>query len=128
LPLLVYQKSGLQAVVRELGLLKLLPKKLQAMEALLPKLGPAGSCRRGHAGSGNETRRVGFAAGPVVQRDSSRKSMRQRRELAAEGCESSHRRSKLCGAPAGHAGEEAAAVELAKRTIDAFERADVETS
>src|SRR5712675_820662 len=40
LPLLVYQKSGLQAVVRGLGLLKLLPKKVQAMEALLPKLGP----------------------------------------------------------------------------------------
>jgi Fe-S oxidoreductase len=34
LPLLVYQKSGLQAVVRELGLLRLLPKKLQAMERL----------------------------------------------------------------------------------------------
>src|SRR5260370_38404471 len=42
LPLLVYQKSGLQAVVRELGLLKLLPKKIQAMEALLPKVGRRG--------------------------------------------------------------------------------------
>src|SRR6184192_3642176 len=34
LPLLAYQKSGLQAVVRSLGLLKLLPKKVKAMEAL----------------------------------------------------------------------------------------------
>src|SRR6266853_1703772 len=40
LPLLAYQKSGLRAVVRGLGLLKLLPKKVRAMEALLPKLGP----------------------------------------------------------------------------------------
>src|SRR6266571_5338315 len=39
LPLLAYQKSGLQAIVRGSGLLKLLPKKMQSMEALLPKLG-----------------------------------------------------------------------------------------
>src|SRR5579864_6566349 len=39
-PLLAYQKSGLQALARGLGLLKLLPKKWQAMEALLPKLSP----------------------------------------------------------------------------------------
>src|SRR5260370_1341933 len=47
LPLLVYQKSGLQAVVRELGLLKLLPKKLQALEALLPGVGPRDAVGRG---------------------------------------------------------------------------------
>src|SRR5258708_28602412 len=39
-PLLAYQKSGLQALVRGLGLLYLLPKKWRTMEALLPKLAP----------------------------------------------------------------------------------------
>ena len=38
LPLLAYQKSGLQFLARRLGLLRLLPKNLQTMEALLPKL------------------------------------------------------------------------------------------
>src|ERR1700741_2361766 len=36
LPLLVYQKSGLQLLVRKIGLTKYLPKRLATMEALLP--------------------------------------------------------------------------------------------
>src|SRR6266404_1692972 len=35
-PLLAYQKSGLQTLLRATGALKLLPKKIQAMDALLP--------------------------------------------------------------------------------------------
>ena len=35
-PLLAYQRTGLQAVVRASGLLRLLPEKLRAMETLLP--------------------------------------------------------------------------------------------
>jgi hypothetical protein len=38
LPLLVYQRSGLQALVRGSGVLKLLPRRLQSMEALLPAI------------------------------------------------------------------------------------------
>jgi glycolate oxidase iron-sulfur subunit len=50
------------------------------------------------------------------------------RVLAAEGCEVvAPETQPCCGALLVHAGEEPAAVELAKRTIDAFERADVET-
>src|SRR5213080_4223994 len=50
------------------------------------------------------------------------------RVLAAEGCEVvAPREQPCCGALLVHAGEEAAAVELAKRTIEAFERANVET-
>ena len=37
-PLLAYQKSGLQALARGLGLVRLLPKKWRTMEALLPRL------------------------------------------------------------------------------------------
>ncbi len=36
LPLLVYQKSGLRSLVRATGMHKLLPRRLAAMEALLP--------------------------------------------------------------------------------------------
>ncbi len=36
LPLALYQRSGLQQIVRKSGLLKLFPERLRAMEALLP--------------------------------------------------------------------------------------------
>jgi glycolate oxidase iron-sulfur subunit len=50
------------------------------------------------------------------------------RVLAAEGCEVvAPQAQPCCGALLVHAGEEAAAVELAKKTIDAFERANVDT-
>src|SRR6202041_389497 len=39
-PLLAYQKSGLQSLVRGTGLLRLFPKRLESMEALMPKLAP----------------------------------------------------------------------------------------
>ncbi len=35
-PLFLYQRSGLQALVRASGLLRLLPRRLAAMESLLP--------------------------------------------------------------------------------------------
>src|ERR1700719_1390022 len=38
LPLLLYQKTGLRWLVRRSGVLRTLPKRVQAMEALLPEL------------------------------------------------------------------------------------------
>jgi glycolate oxidase iron-sulfur subunit len=50
------------------------------------------------------------------------------RVLAAEGCEViAPAAQPCCGALLVHAGEEAAAIELAKKTIDTFEGANVET-
>src|ERR1700722_6603363 len=40
-PLLVYQRSGLRSLLRKTGILKLLPKRFAAMEALLPDV-PSG--------------------------------------------------------------------------------------
>src|SRR5258707_1357406 len=128
LPLLVYQKSGLQAVVRELGLLKLLPKKVQAMEALLPKLRPREAVAEVTPAMGTKRRRVGLLLGCVQREFFSEVNAATARVLAAEGCEVvAPVAQPCCGALLVHAGEEAAAVELAKRTIDAFERANVET-
>ncbi len=109
LPLLAYQKSGLQGVVRGLGLLKLLPKKMRAMEALLPRLGPREAVAEVTPAAGTKRRRVGLLLGCVQREFFSQVNAATARVLAAD------------------AGEEAAAVELAKRTIDAFERAAVET-
>src|SRR5260370_20596952 len=60
LPLLSYQKSGLQAVVRGSGLLEAVPKKVQAMEALLPKLGPREAVAEVTPAVGTKRRRAGL--------------------------------------------------------------------
>jgi glycolate oxidase iron-sulfur subunit len=128
LPLLVYQKSGLQAVVRELGLLRLLPKKVQAMEALLPRLGPREGIAEITPAAGTKRRRVGLLLGCVQREFFPQVNTATARVLAAEGCEVvAPQAQPCCGALLVHAGEETAAVELAKKTIEAFDRANVET-
>ncbi|OLB97275.1 MAG: glycolate oxidase [Acidobacteria bacterium 13_2_20CM_2_57_12] len=127
-PLLAYQKTGLQAVVRGSGLLKLLPKKIRAMEALLPKLGPRETVAEVTPPAGTKRRRVGLLLGCVQREFFPQVNAATTRVLAAEGCEVvAPREQPCCGALLVHAGEEAAAVDLAKRTIEAFERANVET-
>jgi glycolate oxidase iron-sulfur subunit len=127
-PLLVYQKTGLQTVARGLGLLKMLPKKLQAMEALLPKMGRREAVAQVTPAAGTKRRRVGLLLGCVQREFFSQVNAATVRVLAAEGCEVvAPQEQPCCGALLVHAGEESAAVELAKKTIDAFERANVET-
>src|SRR5258708_7393074 len=59
-PLLMYQKSGLQVLLRNIGVLRLLPKKLRAMEALLPKLPPSEGILPVTPAQGVKRRRVGL--------------------------------------------------------------------
>ena len=126
-PLLAYQKSGLQAIVRGLGLLKLLPKKWQTMEALLPRLAPREPVAEVTPAVGAKRRRVGLLLGCVQREFLSQVNAASVRVLAAEGCEVvAPQVQTCCGALLVHAGEEAAALDLAKKTIDAFERTNVE--
>jgi len=127
IPLLAYQKSGLQAVVRGLGLLKLLPKQIRTMEALLPKLAPMETIAEVTPAAGAKRRRVGLLLGCVQREFFSQVNAATVRVLAAEGCEVVAPAQPCCGALLVHAGEEAAAVDLAKKTIEAFEDANVET-
>jgi glycolate oxidase iron-sulfur subunit len=127
LPLLVYQKSGLQTVVRGLGLLKFLPKKMRTMEALLPRLGAHEAVAEVTPAAGTKRRRVGLLLGCVQREFFPQVNAATARVLAAEGCEVVAPRTQLCcGALLVHAGEEAAAIELAKKTIETFERANVD--
>jgi glycolate oxidase iron-sulfur subunit len=126
--MLAYQKTGLQAVLRGSGLLRLLPKKIRAMEALLPKLGPRETVAEVTPAAGTKRRRVGLLLGCVQREFFPQVNAATARVLAAEGCEVvAPTEQPCCGALLVHAGEEAAAVELAKRTIEAFERVNVET-
>jgi glycolate oxidase iron-sulfur subunit len=128
LPLLVYQKSGLQTVARGLGLLRLLPKRMQTMEALLPKLEAREAVAEVTPAVGTKRRRVGLLLGCVQREFFSQVNAATARVLAVEGCEVvAPREQPCCGALLVHAGEETAAVALAKRTIDVFERAEVDT-
>src|SRR5260370_10475008 len=127
LPLLAYQKSGLQVVVRSSGLLKLLPKKMQAMEALLPKLGRREAVEEVTPAEGVKRRRVGLLLGCVQREFFPQVNTATARVLAAEGCEVvAPAEQPCCGALLVHAGEDEAALALARRAIEAFERADVD--
>ncbi|GAC1665967.1 MAG: heterodisulfide reductase-related iron-sulfur binding cluster [Candidatus Acidiferrum sp.] len=126
-PLLAYQKSGLQKLMRGTGLLKLLPERLRSMESLLPTLGPRARVAELTPAQGRKRARVGLLLGCVQREFLSEVNAATVRVLAAEGCEVvAPAEQPCCGALLVHAGEEEAALALARKTIDVFERADVE--
>ena len=122
-----YQKSGLQALVRGSGLLKLLPKQLSAMEALMPKLGASDRIAPVTPARGQKRKRVGLLLGCVQREFMPEINVATVRVLSAEGCEViAPPDQPCCGALMVHAGEEAPALALARRVIDVFERAQVD--
>jgi glycolate oxidase iron-sulfur subunit len=127
IPIRIYQKTGLRTLVRASGLLKLLPKRLAAMEALLPDV-PARARAVPVETPSAPRRRVGMLSGCVQQVFFPHVNAATARVLAAEGCEVVIPADQpCCGALMLHSGLEAQAVELAKRMIAAFEAANVET-
>jgi glycolate oxidase iron-sulfur subunit len=130
LPLLVYQKSGLRTLVRAIGIPKLLPRQLEAMESLLPDV-PAHPFERLPElirPKNAPRRRVGMLSGCVQQVFFSHVNAATARVLAAEGCEVViPREQSCCGALMVHSGLEDEAAELAKKMIAVFEAAKVDT-
>jgi glycolate oxidase iron-sulfur subunit len=128
LPLRLYQKVGLQALVRALGVPKLLPARLRAMEALLPQVPAQETLPELIPAQGERRRRVGLLLGCVQQVVFPHVNAATARVLGAEGCEVvAPKAQPCCGALLVHAGEEEQAVQLARQTIDAFEKAEVDT-
>ena len=128
LPVRVYQKSGLQALARKTGLVNLLPKRFRSTEALLPPITSNGTLPRVIAAQGERRRRVGLLTGCVQRVMFSGVNSATARVLAAEGCEVVVPAEQgCCGALMVHAGEEQQAQELARKTIRAFEAAQVDT-
>jgi glycolate oxidase iron-sulfur subunit len=126
--LIFYQRSGAQAFLRRVGLLKLMPQRLQALESLVPALKASEPVKELTPAQGEKRRRVGMLLGCVQREFFTEVNAATVRVLAAEGCEvAAPKEQSCCGALLLHAGEERQAAELAKRTIDVFERADVET-
>ncbi len=121
----LYAKSGLQALVRRSGALRLLPRRVAQLEALmpdvdggaltarLPALTPAASPRRF---------RVGLVAGCVQRVFFRNVNEATLRVLAAEGCDVVVPAGQgCCGALSLHAGRAEEAAEMARALMDAFE-------
>jgi glycolate oxidase iron-sulfur subunit len=129
LPLFVYQKTGLQKLARTMGIQRLLPRRLAALDLLLPdvpspRFASLPAIVRPHSAP---RRRVGMLTGCVQQVFFPNVNAATVRVLAAEGCEvviPPHQ--QCCGALMLHSGLEEQAVAFAKKLIAAFEAADVE--
>jgi glycolate oxidase iron-sulfur subunit len=130
LPMLLYQRSGLQTLLRLSGLLRFVPSRLAALEALLPKVpaNPFKGMPLRVCADAKPRRRVGMLTGCVQQVFFQHVNEATARVLAAEGCEVIVPQSQgCCGALMMHSGlmEETSA--FAKRMIADFEEANVET-
>jgi glycolate oxidase iron-sulfur subunit len=129
-PLRIYQRSGLQTLVRRSGFLKLLPSSLRAMESLTPPAPPKehGAALAGRVPAQGPPRlRVGLLLGCVQRVFFPEVNAATVRVLSAEGCEVVIPAEQgCCGALMIHAGEEEGALEHARRTIDVFESAQVD--
>ena len=125
-----YQASGLRALVRGSGLLRLLPASLRHWEPLLPDLPPAvdrAPLPEVTPAEGVRVGRVGLLTGCIQQAVFGPHNRATARVLARNGLEVvAPRAQACCGALHAHAGEHATALELARRTIEVFERAGVD--
>jgi glycolate oxidase iron-sulfur subunit len=129
-PLFLYQRSGLQKLVRASGVLNLIPKRFAAMESLLPKVPVRFTWRMPErvAPASTPRRRVGMLTGCVQQVFFSHVNAATARVLAAEGCEVIVPGDQpCCGALMVHSGLEDQAAAMARAIIAMFEKADVDT-
>jgi glycolate oxidase iron-sulfur subunit len=130
LPMLIYQRTGLQKLLRASGLLRLLPKRLLQMESLLPRV-PAGFTHGLPAKVSPVAaprRRVGMLSGCVQQVFFQHVNQATARVLGAEGCEVIiPQAQECCGALMLHSGLDEQAAALARRMIATFEKARVDT-
>ena len=129
-PLLAYQKSGLQRLVRKTGAARLLPQRAAAMEALLPEV-PRGVFARPSTvvpPVANPRRRVGMLSGCVQQVFFPQVNAATARVLAAEGCQVVIPPAQsCCGALMLHSGLEGEAAAMARKIIAVFEKANVDS-
>ena len=123
-PLWLYQKSGLQRLVRNTGMLKKFAPRLAAMEAILPQIttfSAHDNLPEVIPAQGEKRYRVGMILGCVQRLFFSPVNEATARVLTANGCEVVIPRSQgCCAALPAHQGQEAQAQALARQMIDSF--------
>jgi len=126
----LYQRVNGHRLLERTGILALLPRQLQTLEALLPPARLSTVARRQPGfipAVGPRRRRVGMLTGCVQRVFYSDVNMATTRVLTAEGCDVVAPRSqRCCGALSEHAGREPEALDRARRLIDTFEGTDVD--
>jgi glycolate oxidase iron-sulfur subunit len=129
-PLWLYQRTGLQYLVRASGVLRLLPRRLQAMESLAPPLSFPGRSNEMpvlNPAQGTRRLRVGLLLGCVQRVFFSDVNLATVRVLTAEGCDVIvPGTQQCCGALMVHSGREREALDAARALIDAFDNHDVD--
>ncbi|MFN8007265.1 MAG: (Fe-S)-binding protein [Terriglobia bacterium] len=125
-----YQRSAIQGMVHTLGILKLLPGRLDQLEQLLPDLKertkhvPLGKV---YPAEGVMRHRVGLLTGCVMNEIFGEINQATIRVLQRNGCEVVVPKGQgCCGALHCHAGVMGEARDLACRNIEAFEQVPVE--
>jgi glycolate oxidase iron-sulfur subunit len=129
LPLGLYAKSGLQALVRRSGLLRLLPARLSQLEALSSPIAREQRLQAFYPAKTKTARkRVAMVAGCVQRVFFPGVNDATINVLTAEGCDVLVPVSQgCCGALSLHGGRAAEAKEFARKLIVAFEKHDVDT-
>lgn len=125
----IYQRSGLRALLGRSGILRRLPARLQALEALMPDIRFRHIVTRHPRmvpASGTRRRSVALLEGCVQRVFFAGVNEATARVLAAEGCEIVVPKQGCCGALSVHAGREEEGLDHARRLIDSFEDADVD--
>ena len=123
-PLWLYQKSGLQQLIRNTGILKKFAPRLAAMEAILPAVttfSTDNDLPEVIPPQGEKRYRVGMILGCVQRLFFSPVNEATARVLTANGCEVVIPSTQgCCAALPAHQGQEAQAQALARQTIDSF--------
>ena len=126
----LYQKSGLQKLIRQTGLLKKVSPRLAAMESILPQI--TADSLYDHLpeiipAQGEKRYRVGMILGCVQRLFFNSVNEATVRVLIANGCEVVIPKSQgCCAALPAHQGQEEQAKSLARQTIDSFANTDVD--
>ena len=126
----MYQRSGLQRLVRKSRILKGLPGNLDEMEAQMPVMGDQffTPSSRVYPAQGERRTTVGLLSGcvmPMMQGDAMRAAVRV---LQRNGCDVAIPAGQgCCGALNLHAGDLELGRQLARRNIDSFRAAGVDS-
>jgi glycolate oxidase iron-sulfur subunit len=129
-PMRLYQRLGLQKLVRTLGVLKMFPKPLGRMEGLLPDL-PDQPLRRviqeDMPARGEARGTIGFFLGCVMSLIFSEASRATMGLLAALGYRVVTPKNQVCcGAPHMLSGDKAGLKEAARKNVDIFDGLDLD--
>ncbi len=126
----IYQRSGLQSVLRKSGVMKILPETIAAMEKVLPEVPTLKKMKNRSiqiAAEGSVKKRVAFFSGCLMDTMFMKTNDATLRLLQIAGCEIVTPPAQVCcGALHSHSGEKDKSKELAKKNIQAFEDLQVD--